>query len=258
MTVQLLPPDFDEILHQAIATFWSGRGGPATGGQAGGRGRVIAGQKLDGFFVLVDAVARHVGVSPSAVYTRKSQVTLPGYFRATKNWDALVVQDGQLLAALELKSQVGSLGNNVNNRAEEALGSATDFAVAQSEGAFRRTEGSAGPLLLAEPVPAVNPALYNGGLPPFVGWVMLLEDSPDAHRPVSAASPHFPARPEFQQASYAERYRILCTRLMERRLYTAAALVLTPTGEARQRALSPETSLHSFFRQLAGHLAARA
>jgi hypothetical protein len=59
-------------------------------------------------------------------------------------------------------------------------------------------------------------------------------------------------------ASYAERYRILCTRLMERRLYTAAALVLTPQGGASQRALSPETSLHSFFRQLAGYLAARA
>ena len=45
---------------------------------------------------------------------------------------------------------------------------------------------------------------------------------------------------------------------MERRLYTAAVLALTPVGEATQRALSPETSLHSFFRQLAGRLAARA
>jgi hypothetical protein len=45
---------------------------------------------------------------------------------------------------------------------------------------------------------------------------------------------------------------------MERRLYTAAALALTPAGEPTQRALSPQTSLHSFFRQLAGHLAARA
>lgn len=47
-------------------------------------------------------------------------------------------------------------------------------------------------------------------------------------------------------------------RRMAQRLDVAAALALTPAGEATQRALSPQTSLHSFFRQLAGHLAARA
>jgi hypothetical protein len=45
---------------------------------------------------------------------------------------------------------------------------------------------------------------------------------------------------------------------MAQRLDVAAALALTLAGEATQRALSPQTSLHSFFRQLAGHLAARA
>ncbi len=59
-------------------------------------------------------------------------------------------------------------------------------------------------------------------------------------------------------ASHAERYRILCQRLMERRLYSAAALALTQAQGSTHRALSPQTSLHSFFRQLAGHLAARA
>ncbi|MEY3276128.1 MAG: Restriction endonuclease XhoI, partial [Verrucomicrobiota bacterium] len=33
---------------------------------------------------------------------------LPGYFRATKNWDVLVVHRDRLLAAFEFKSQVGS------------------------------------------------------------------------------------------------------------------------------------------------------
>jgi hypothetical protein len=35
----------------------------------------------------------------------------------------LVIRDGQLLVALEAKSQVGpSFGNNFNNRTEEAIG----------------------------------------------------------------------------------------------------------------------------------------
>jgi hypothetical protein len=34
---------------------------------------------------------------------------------------------GSLVATVEVKSQVGSFGNNFNNRVEEAIGSATDF-----------------------------------------------------------------------------------------------------------------------------------
>lgn len=53
---------------------------------------------------------------------------MPGYYRATKDWDFLIVSEkGNLVAAIELKSQVGSYGNNLNNRTEESLGSAEDF-----------------------------------------------------------------------------------------------------------------------------------
>jgi hypothetical protein len=34
-------------------------------------------------------------------------LTLPGYFRLTKLWDLLVIYKGELIAAIELKSQVG-------------------------------------------------------------------------------------------------------------------------------------------------------
>jgi hypothetical protein len=41
---------------------------------------------------------------------------LPGYFRPTKEWDLLVILDGNLLASIEFKSQIGpSFGNNYNN-----------------------------------------------------------------------------------------------------------------------------------------------
>jgi hypothetical protein len=48
-----------------------------------------------------------------------------------------VVADGRLLAGVEFKSQVGSFGNNYNNRTEEAIGSATDIWAAYREGAFK-------------------------------------------------------------------------------------------------------------------------
>ena len=59
---------------------------------------------------------------------RKRLLELPGFFRPTKEWDLLVVKDGHLIAVIEAKSQVGpSLGNNFNNRTEEAMGSAIDL-----------------------------------------------------------------------------------------------------------------------------------
>ena len=41
---------------------------------------------------------------------------------------------------------------------------------------------------------------------PFVGWLMLVEDAPESRSPVRDTSPHFPVFPDFQGASYLERY----------------------------------------------------
>jgi hypothetical protein len=144
---------------------------------------------------------------------------------------------GRLVAALELKSQVGSLGNNFNNRTEEALGTACDFWTAYREGAF------------------------GGQSPPFVGWLMLLEDSEESSNPVRDRSPHFGIFPDFIGASYAQRYEILCRKLVQEKLYTQAALILSPPSspdEGRYRGLSEITSLQSFVISLAAHCATEA
>ena len=62
-------------------------------------------------------------------------------FRPTKEWDLLGGKGtGQLILALEAKSQVGpSFGNNFNNRTEEAMGSALCLWTAYREGAFNKT-----------------------------------------------------------------------------------------------------------------------
>ncbi|OWP20446.1 restriction endonuclease, partial [Microbacterium sp. AISO3] len=124
--------------------------------------------------------------------------------------DLLVINEGRLLAAVEMKSQVGpSFGNNFNNRTEEAIGTAHDLWTAYREGAFGK-----------------HPR-------PFVGWLMLVEDEAASRAPVRDSSPHFPVFPEFQGASYLKRYDVLCQRLVQEQLYTTAALMASPRSAAQ-------------------------
>ncbi len=124
-----------------------------------------------------------------------------------KKWDLLVVTNGRLIAAIEFKSQVGWFGNNYNNRAEEAVGSATDLLVAYREGAFKPS------------------------LRPWLGYVMLLEEAPASTRPVRVKESHFKVFREFRPASYAKRYEILLTKLVRERPYDAAWFLMSNSLE---------------------------
>lgn len=80
-------------------------------------------------------------------------------------------------------------------------------------------------------------------------------------RPGVDHSPHFPVFKEFQGASYLKRYDVLCQRLVQKQLYTSAALLTSPrtasvTGNYTE--LSEMTGLPAFVAALAGHLAAEA
>ncbi len=158
---------------------------------------------MNGFCEMAEKLIRNAGVADCCVFCSKT-LELPGYFRPTKKWDVLVVVDGQLLAVMEMKSQVGpSFGNNFNNRAEEAIGSATDLWTAYREGAF-----------------AQSPR-------PWLGYLFLLEDCPESNRPVKVDEPHFNVFKEFKDASYAARYELLCRKLIRERLYDAAAFIMS-------------------------------
>jgi len=178
------------------------------------------------------------GLHDAKIYENRAVVTLPGYFRPTKLWDVLVIHDKRLLAAIELKSQVGpSFGNNFNNRTEEAIGTAHDLWTAYREGAFGKQPR------------------------PFIGWLMMVEDAPESRRPVTDRSPHFPVFKEFQGASYLKRYDILCQRLIQESLYGAASIITSPrtastTGDYSE--MSELTGLKTFVTTLAGHAAAEA
>ncbi len=114
--------------------FWATRNrqanaqGTRTGQKdSGERSSVTGGAQLDGFLLLIREILLDAGLSESTVYW-KHKTDIPGFFRPEKCWDLLAVVDGHLLAVIECRSQVGpSFGNNYNNRAEEAVGNATDL-----------------------------------------------------------------------------------------------------------------------------------
>ncbi len=174
---------------------------------------------MDGFVELVRDLLEESGVDKPVIYCERS-VEIPGWFRPEKKWDLLVVVEGCLIAAIEFKSQVGSFGNNYNNRTEEAVGSATDLWAAYREGAFK---------------PSARP---------WLGYVMLLEEAPGSTRPVKAQEPHFKVFDEFRSASYARRYEMLLTKLMRERLYDATSFLMsTSTDGPRGQYTEPAAEL---------------
>ncbi|HEX4000418.1 MAG TPA: PaeR7I family type II restriction endonuclease [Pirellulales bacterium] len=125
--------DVERRVGEAIKLFWLVRDkqsqsqGTSSGSKdAGLRAAVTGGKHLDGFAEICRDLFIAAGVPEAHVYW-KAKRKVPGYYRAEKDWDLVVVADGHLLALLEFKAQVGpSFGNNFNNRTEEALGNATD------------------------------------------------------------------------------------------------------------------------------------
>ena len=241
MTIDLA--QYDKRAKQAVKLFWGNRNAAAKIQQEAGkldqgtRGAVTAGKNMDGFATLMADLVEANGLKGATVIHGGRLVTLPGFFRPTKQWDLLIRQEGRVVAALEFKSQVGSFGNNFNNRTEEAIGTAHDLWTAYREGAF-------------------------GEQPkPFAGWLMLLEDHPASRAPVTDNSPHFSLLPEFKGASYADRYNILCKKMVQEQLYTSACVILSPQSAKKTGTysdMSELTSLNTFITTLAGHIAAEA
>ncbi len=101
-----------------------------------------------------------------------------------------------------------------------------------------------------------EPSLEQLSFPGLCRWARLL-----ATASVREKSVHFPVFPEFQGASYLQRYDILCQRLTQGSLYTAASVIATPRSAMKSGAyaeLSHLTGLKSFVSSFAGHIAAEA
>jgi hypothetical protein len=233
-------PDLDAGIREAVKYFWmtrqqqSTRQGDAADRDRGGRSAVTGGKQMDGFVRLVRNLLIAAKVPESCIAINK-RVELPGWFRAEKKWDLVIVHEKELVAAVEFKSQIGpSFGNNFNNRTEEALGSATDIWAAYREGAFK---------------PSARP---------FLGYLMLLEDCDRSRSPVKVVSPHFPVFREFRGASYQDRYAILIEKLLRDRLYDGACFLLSGAASATTGDYAephPELTFEKFVKPLLAQLA---
>jgi hypothetical protein len=230
-----LNPQLKKRLRAAVKHFWTTREtqaqkqGSASGNKdAGARSAVTGGAQMNGFINLVRQMLCESGIPEPHVFCEK-YVELPGWFRPEKKWGLLVVAEKKLLAAIEFKSQVGSFGNNYNNRTEEAIGNAADIWAAYREGAFK---------------PSARP---------WLGYLMLLEEAPRSISPVQAREPHFKVFPEFKDASYAKRYEILLTKLVRERLYDSACFLMSNSTDGAKgiyREPAPELSFENFITSL--------
>lgn len=242
--------DIDKRLQAAVQSYWNARRlnkeKQVQSGKidAGTRGEVTGGTQMGALEVLVSDILCDAGLKKLDVRTRTA-LELPGYFRATKKWDLIVISNGALVLAMEFKSQAGkSIGNNVNNRSEEAVGSAKDIWTAFREGRFGQSP------------------------PPFLGYLFLLEDRNNVKTPVGNKEPYFPVDPEFRGevvksndlikykgVSYGRRYEILCRRLVLERLYTAACFLMA-TNSSKTKISQPADDLtfHRFVAALQGHV----
>ena len=244
--------NIERRLQEAIQSYWNARAKnkekQIQSGKidAGTRGEVTGGTQMGALEVLVADILCEAGLKRLDVRTRTA-LELPGYFRATKKWDLIVVSESQLVLAMEFKSQAGkSIGNNVNNRSEEAVGSAKDLWTAYREGRFGK-----------------------GAPTPFLGYFFLLEDRANVKQPVANKEPYFKVDPAFrgvaaqgkksgemkyQGVTYAERYELLCRRLVLERIYNASCFMMATN--AKSTVISepaPDLTFARFAAALRGH-----
>jgi Restriction endonuclease XhoI len=235
------PTALNRRVAKAVAGYWSTRRSQSakqkSSGQRdqGARSAVTGGAQMDGFISLMTELIEESGIKSAHIF-HSTALELPGFFRPTKEWDLLVVRDGQLILALEAKSQVGpSFGNNFNNRTEEAMGSALDLWTAYREAAFNKT------------------------IRPWLGYVFLLEDCEASRRPVKVQEPHFKVFPEFVKASYAKRYELFCRKLVRERHYNASTFLLSEPKTGLKGAFTEpaeDLTFLQFAKSLAAHVAA--
>ena len=160
---------------------------------------------MNGMVALFYRTARGAGVSEAQIFM-KNHLVLPGFFRATKKWDLLIVREPtrgpkELVALVEAKGIASSFGNNLNNRTEEAIGSAYDFRRAIEVGRIK-----------------IAPSFWRG-------YLLLMADVKDSRDEVRVLEPHFKVDPALEHKSYLQRGKELCRRVVTDGLYNGSAFI---------------------------------
>lgn len=197
---------------------------------AGLRSEVTSGGHMDEMAQLIADTFVEAGLPRSSVNCGRTRLELPGYFRSEKKWDVVVMHHGALVAAIELKCIASSYGNNMNNRTEEAIGNAVDLALAAKTGLL-------------------------GHHAPWLGYAFVIRDELKSRTPVGVKQPHFTVDPDFSGASYQERARLLCSRMVIERLYDRAWFVVADPDTQTVSEPDPEMTWAKFAAAINGVVA---
>jgi len=205
-------PDYEGPFASAVADFWSIKRSQQAAADARGTsadstsGSVRGGAHMAPFEALIRSVVADAGIVPDPMPDTK--IYVPGYYRETKSWDVVIQHLGHVVAIVEAKSQGSSLANNFNNRVEEAIGQAADI--------WKSHERN----------------LLVSGIRPWVGYVMIVEETDKTTQPKHLVSGKFIPSPmtvdqDFDGLSYAERYAMAFQRLDQERMLDATCVAIT-------------------------------
>lgn len=182
-----------------LTNFWAQKSAAARlqieQGRAGVGDQARSAKHMQNLNVFVHQMFIDAGLEESEVMMGKS---IPGYYRRSKNWDVVAVHKGHLVAVVELKSQVGSEGNNGNNRIEEALGNTFDATTTQE---------------LTQ---------VFGKLPVWSVFCMVFGSDPSTAKPVRLrGTPVFPIDSAFTGMTYGRQWEIAIERFIKTKVYDA-------------------------------------
>jgi hypothetical protein len=221
-----MAPSRDD-LRLAIADYWAAKEAQtAKAINSTAEGSAVAVRGGGHFNPVVNLLARFftdAGFPVESVGAKGTKVILPGFYRPSKQWDLVVVYEGILVAAFELKALGGpSFGNNYNNRVEEALGSSLDLRRSHIDG-------------------LVGPEA------PWFGYFFLMDDEAKSRNP---GRPHnvgyFPVDDVWKGRSYQERFALTGKRLLDEGLYDAVCYLVSSPTELGPRELIPQLDWQHF------------
>lgn len=223
-----MAPSRDD-LELAIAAYWGKKDEQMAAAQLAGSTAEGSSKAVRGgghFNPIANLIARFfldAGYPPESIHASGNMTRLPGFYRPTKAWDLVVVHDGVLVAAVELKALGGpSFGNNYNNRVEEALGNGVDLDRASWRGLVGREK-------------------------PWLGYFFIIQDEGGSRKSGRAGSGGaFPAEHVWDGASYQRRFALTGERMLDQGIYDAIYYAASSKDDPGPREPSPSLDWRHF------------
>lgn len=200
-----------EEIMRAVSTFFLGRGSGAEAARSGSHDKAflyLVAKQLENF-------GYQVHISSGA---NDAKGALPGRYRPAKSWDIVARRNNVPVIAVEFKGQIGSLGNNENNRYEESIGCAHDVRM-----------------------------LFDDQI--CLGYLFVLGDSEEARRPNRGRN--VPGiDPRWMNTSHAQRREQFCELVAKDGLYESTSVLYITNEPSYSNPSNPDLHFASFAARL--------